>query len=276
MNRRRIWIAALIVVIAGAGGVNVSNLSDRVTRLRNFLNQTPAGLYLVVNAPANRLDVFRDGEKIRSFPVSIGRRGFETPPGSYKIDHIVWNPWWHPPESAWARTEKPTPPGPDNPMGRAKLFFGNLLYLHGTPYERQLGEPASHGCVRMANRDVMELAQIVQEYAAPSTTDAIESLKDNPSMSRTIWLKTKVPLSINYDVVEIADGRLQIHPDVYKRTKRSVAEQIADLLAREGFDPTSANPGLLKKLIDKAERRGTSVAMPLDTLFKNTALVSGR
>lgn len=31
------------------------------------------------------------------------------------------------------------------------------IYIHGTPYENQLGNPVSHGCIRMANHDVIEL-----------------------------------------------------------------------------------------------------------------------
>ena len=32
-----------------------------------------------------------------------------------------------------------------------------FIYIHGTPYENQLGKPVSHGCIRMANKDVIEL-----------------------------------------------------------------------------------------------------------------------
>lgn len=32
-----------------------------------------------------------------------------------------------------------------------------LIYLHGTNHERELGTPASHGCIRLANADIVEL-----------------------------------------------------------------------------------------------------------------------
>jgi L,D-transpeptidase YbiS len=35
------------------------------------------------------------------------------------------------------------------------------IYLHGTPEETPLGQPGSHGCVRMANRDIIELFELV-------------------------------------------------------------------------------------------------------------------
>lgn len=45
--------------------------------------------------------------------------------------------------------------------------FGNVdtmkryIYIHGTPYEDSLGQPVSHGCIRMSNRDVIELYSLV-------------------------------------------------------------------------------------------------------------------
>ena len=36
------------------------------------------------------------------------------------------------------------------------------IYLHGTPEETRLGKPGSHGCVRMANRDIVELFELVE------------------------------------------------------------------------------------------------------------------
>jgi lipoprotein-anchoring transpeptidase ErfK/SrfK len=47
-------------------------------------------------------------------------------------------------------------------LGRNRLgcvdTFRRYIYLHGTPYEDQLGIPASHGCIRLANDDVIALA----------------------------------------------------------------------------------------------------------------------
>lgn len=76
---------------------------------------------------------------LKTYPVDVGQVGHETPLGTYTISHAEWNPWWQPPASAWVRTSKPIPPGPDNPMGRVKLFFAPLYYLHGTPAEESLG-----------------------------------------------------------------------------------------------------------------------------------------
>ena len=41
--------------------------------------------------------------------------------------------------------------------------FSRYIYIHGTPEEWRLGQKASHGCIRMSNRDVIELFNIVEE-----------------------------------------------------------------------------------------------------------------
>ena len=43
--------------------------------------------------------------------------------GDFSVRRVIWNPRWVPPNSKWARGKKPMGPGPDNPMGRVKIFF---------------------------------------------------------------------------------------------------------------------------------------------------------
>ena len=67
--------------------------------------------------------------------------------------HIVTmqaNPWWIPPNSAWAEGEKPVPPGPGNPLGTRWMGLDAAgVGLHGTPDAASIGYSASHGCIRM-------------------------------------------------------------------------------------------------------------------------------
>ncbi|MDR0786486.1 MAG: L,D-transpeptidase, partial [Gemmatimonadota bacterium] len=127
-----------------------------------------AQLRIDLNIPALRLIVWDGEERLVEYPVAVGLPEFPTPTGQYTVDHAEWNPWWNPPtDRPWARGEKPTPPGPNNPMGRVKLFFMPLYFIHGTPAGESIGSPASHGCVRMRNADVVELARLLHERAAP-------------------------------------------------------------------------------------------------------------
>jgi murein L,D-transpeptidase YcbB/YkuD len=258
--------AGLIVVAAGAGA--------------NYAYDTPVadppkeGLHLVVNVPANRLYVYEDGERTRTYAVSVGLQGYETPAGDYSIREVIWNPWWHPPQSDWAAGRKPEPPGESNPMGRVKLNFGPLLYIHGTSAYQSLGNPASRGCVRMRNSDVIELAQLVHQYASPKVDgDVLETLIESPSMTRTIRLAKAVTFTAEYNVATVDDGFLILYPDVYKRVKSKVRDEVEKTLRDSGIDIEDVNREHLDRLLEKSST--TRVAISLEELVAPAAVAAG-
>ncbi len=261
-NQRRLAILAAALSIAlGGAGVNASLHGGFLGRA---LHRATPRLRLVVNVPAYRLDVYRDGKLVEFFNVTIGRPGHETPPGSYRIRKIVWNPWWHPPDSRWARGQPPEPPGPHNPMGRVKMYFSDLLYVHGTADVGDIAEPASHGCVRMKNADAIRLARLVERAGAPGAVD-VDRLLAHPQMTRTVRLDTPIPLEVSYRLAEVWKGRLQIHPDVYHRRKEPVRAQVADALEARGYSLDDIDANRLDALIERARTSGISV--PLDELI---------
>jgi murein L,D-transpeptidase YcbB/YkuD len=248
-------IAGLIVAMAGAGS-NFAVLSP---------DDDAKGLRLVLNVAANRLSVYEDGKLTKTYKVSVGMKQFQTPAGDYQIRDVTWNPWWHPPKSDWAVGRKPEPPGPLNPMGRVKLNFGPLLYIHGTVDWQSLGQPASHGCVRMRNSDLIELAKLVHRYGSPNVPeDALAQLENAPSMTRTIRLKTPVRFSAQYDVAIVADGFLTIYPDHYGLVRDQVRQQVELALEENGIDPRRVDRARLERLLEKSETR--RVVMSLDSL----------
>jgi murein L,D-transpeptidase YcbB/YkuD len=186
----------------------------------HLLLEEPEGLVLRVNLPEYRLEVWDGGELLRSFEVTIGTPGYDTPIGEFGIDRVVWNPWWHPPESRWAEGLEVVPPGPDNPMGRAKLRFEGLLFIHGTNREDQLGQARSHGCLRMGNADVLTLARLVAEHAGVPGPEELEALETDSHATRDVSLETPVPLVITYRLVEEVGGQIRSYEDVYRRGLR--------------------------------------------------------
>ena len=122
-----------------------------------------------VDLSARRLVVKVDGRQAGSYEVAVGKPEYQTPTGTYKLSRVVWNPSWVPPDEAWADTaEKKEPGEKGNPMGRVKILFDEQLYIHGTADKTTLGEPVSHGCIRMSNADAMKLARLVMEYGGAS------------------------------------------------------------------------------------------------------------
>lgn len=159
---------------------------------------TPApGLALVVDLAEKRLHVYENGKLTQTYVVSVGMPQHRTPVGTYHINHIVWNPWWIPPSSEWARGKKPTRPGPDNPMGRVKMYFAPEYYIHGTPEEATLGQPVSHGCVRMYEQDAIALARLVLRYGnSKVTAGEIDRLLADPSNTVTMPVPSPIPVEI--------------------------------------------------------------------------------
>lgn len=216
--------------------------------------QDAGGLRLDLNIPAQRLVLVEGDSVLKTYPVSVGLPGHDTPTGEFTIGSAEWNPWWRPPPREWAKDDKITPPGPNNPMGRVKLFFMPLYYLHGTPHERDLGTPASHGCVRMRNADVIELATLLHRRADPTMpASAIRGVLASHRNTRVSTFRAPVPLTIRYDAVEVRDGQITIYPDFYKR--RAIhTEGVYQALMSAGYEAGSIDRAAVRALLARAAR----------------------
>lgn len=162
-------------------------------------NAAPSGpLSLAVSTQKKILVVRMGGVDVKKYDVAVGTKAKPTPTGRFSVSHIVWNPPWHPPAEKWAKGKKPTAPGdPKNPMKVVKLFFQEPdYYIHGTDDEDSLGGAASHGCIRMAQADVYELARYVQEHAGAPHDDAWYNRVVGSDQSADVHLPKGVPLAI--------------------------------------------------------------------------------
>jgi lipoprotein-anchoring transpeptidase ErfK/SrfK len=158
-----------------------------------------ANMSLLVDLSDRTLFVMSGDEVVRRFPVSVGQEGYSTPPGTYRIGHMIWNPRWVPPNSSWAREHHAEPPGsPGNPMGRVKMFFREPdLYIHGTALPSSLGRARSHGCVRMRNTDAVELARMVMVNGGqPKTPEWFQQTIEKADTSREVELPRPVRVRI--------------------------------------------------------------------------------
>ena len=108
------------------------------------------GDVIVIRRGSNRLYLY-DGMRLRrTFGVATGQKRYPTPLGRFSIV-VKWkNPWWYPPDSDWARGQKPIPPGPGNPLGTRWMGLSAPgVGIHGTPDAGSIGYSVSHGCIRM-------------------------------------------------------------------------------------------------------------------------------
>jgi lipoprotein-anchoring transpeptidase ErfK/SrfK len=107
-----------------------------------------------------KLRLYRNLQLQKEYTVAVGALGFDTPAGLYHIQNKAVDPAWHVPESDWAGDLAGTvvPGGvPDNPLKARWLGIFDGAGIHGTDQTYSLGSAASHGCIRMAIPDVIEL-----------------------------------------------------------------------------------------------------------------------
>lgn len=127
----------------------------------------PTTHFLSVDRDAKRVRVYKrrrlsnKWKFVRSYPCAIGRVGYETPSGLYTIITKSLDPDWRMPDSDWVPKEdrgKIIPAGdPRNPLKGAFITIWDGVGLHGTADEGSIGTAASHGCIRMYVKDILDI-----------------------------------------------------------------------------------------------------------------------
>jgi len=228
---------------------------------------------VAINIPAFQLDVYVADSLVRSMPVAVGMPSFRTPRGVFAISSVEWNPWWIPPNRPWAARDRPMSPGPANPMGRVKLNFRPLYFLHGTPLEGSIGSAASHGCIRLANADAVELARFVHRFGSPSlTADDVARLVADTVTTLLLNLDHAIPLEIRYDLVEIRGDRLTVYRDVYRQASQSPGDAVYAALRTYGIDAALVDSTRVRALVRQVPPAGR--AIPVDSLKRERAFQS--
>ncbi|NQV86102.1 MAG: L,D-transpeptidase family protein, partial [Woeseiaceae bacterium] len=130
---------------------------------------------VILNIATKRLFYFPkpgDGEpqQVLTYPIGIGRVGWETPLGETTVISKAVNPtWWVPASVRREHAEmgdplpSVVPPGPDNPLGTRVLKLDIPGYLiHGTNKPSGVGMRVSHGCVRLYPENIEFLYSLVE------------------------------------------------------------------------------------------------------------------
>ncbi|MDZ8053288.1 MAG: L,D-transpeptidase [Aulosira sp. ZfuVER01] len=122
-------------------------------KLLNTSKLTDAKRQVVVDLSDRRAYVYRSDVVIASYPIAVGKKGWETPTGSFQVMHKQHDPVWRHPI-----TDKVFAAGKDSPLGDRWIGFWsdghNEIGFHGTPDTNVMGTAISHGCLRMRNPDV--------------------------------------------------------------------------------------------------------------------------
>src|SRR4029079_18304765 len=146
-------------------------------------NSVPKDTRIVVNIPAFRMDVFKDGSLVKSYKIGIGYPEFPLPQGLRKAQSIIFNPTWTPPDEPWVASMKAVKVGEKveagsklNPLGPIKIPIGLPSLIHGGKAVAKLGTFASHGCVGLTTAQVKDFARLLAQTAGnPISDKAIET-----------------------------------------------------------------------------------------------------
>lgn len=104
-----------------------------------------------VDVSSQTMTVSKHGRVLYTWPVSTARSGYVTPRGQYKPTRM---------HKMWYSRKYDMSPMPYS------IFFRGGYAIHGTNYVKQLGRPASHGCVRLHTANAARLYALVKEVGA--------------------------------------------------------------------------------------------------------------
>ncbi|EDK34217.1 L,D-transpeptidase [Clostridium kluyveri] len=107
-----------------------------------FLRSPNVTYSITINRAARRLTLYKNGKVYKTYPVAVGKSGTPTPAGTFRIINKQINPGG-PYGARW--------------MGLSAKGIG----IHGTNNPHSIGSYVSNGCIRMYNKDVIELFNIV-------------------------------------------------------------------------------------------------------------------
>ncbi len=132
---------------------------------------TPGNAYLIINTTNNTFELYKNNEIIREGKCSTGSfislevdstksYLFETPKGIMTVQNKITNPVWTKPDWAFIEEGLPVPPMGHSSrreahvLGDYALKLGDGYMIHGTLYQRLIGSPVTHGCVRLLDDDL--------------------------------------------------------------------------------------------------------------------------
>jgi L,D-transpeptidase ErfK/SrfK len=122
----------------------------------------PGDRIVLVSIQDRKLAVIENGNVIGRFPIAVGAPTSPSPTGEFQIVSRVSNPTYYRPGTV-------IPSGKDNPVGTRWMGLSQKGYgIHGTNAPKSVGHAASHGCIRLRNRDMERL------FAMLRVGDAVE------------------------------------------------------------------------------------------------------
>ena len=154
MTARRLNTVAAI--LAAVLGTQLAAQSANRTAAKEQTQPAAAKRVIVVSLEDRKLALVEDGQVKKVYTVAVGKPSTPSPVGTFTIARRVMNP-------TYSHDGRIVPPGPGNPVGTRWMGLSIPGYgIHGTNVPSSIGKAASHGCIRMAKKDLEELYPMVE------------------------------------------------------------------------------------------------------------------
>ncbi|MFN6460504.1 MAG: L,D-transpeptidase [Nostoc sp. DedVER02] len=138
----------------------ITQQSQSLPKIVPAKNKPIRATRLIVNRGERRVYVYHKKQVLKSFPIAIGKPAWETPLGNYRVIYKKKDPIFKN-----FKTGHIIMPGANNPLGKRvivfKIYKTSHLAFHGTNQEKLIGQAISHGCIRIFNKDVIALYELV-------------------------------------------------------------------------------------------------------------------
>ena len=250
-------------------------------------NAVPKDTRIVVNIPAYRMDVFKDGVLVKSYKVGIGYPEYPLPRGLRKAETIIFNPTWTPPNEPWVANPGVVVPAGSkaNPLGPIKVPIGSPSLIHGGKALSKIGTFASHGCVGMTNEQVKDFAKVLADASRTELSiDTMSLYLKRPSRTQVLKLAQIVPVELRYETIVVEDGRVRIYRDVYGQ-KTNTEENLRAVLDAHGIsfdgmsEPEKSQVLEILNIVSRNPKKQPTPAptlMPTQTVEEKRAAAAAR
>lgn len=175
------WAVAVSAAVVLAGQAMGQSAATAV-------ENTPVRRTIVVSLEDRKLALVEDGQVKKIYTVAVGKPSTPSPVGTFSIQRRVKNP-------VYQHEGKIVQPGPGSPVGTRWMGLSVKGYgIHGTNEPKSIGKAASHGCIRMARKDLEEMYELVR------VGDSVELIGERNEETAQLFEEQK-PASVDQPVV---------------------------------------------------------------------------
>lgn len=155
-----------------AAAVDLKNKTEAAEKTNSVPTETQKPpneqISITVSVAQKILELHQNGKLVGSYPITPGSKSLPAPIGNWFVKGFVWMPTFRWDNAMLYHDERSgnfykLPPGPNNPVG---ILWMELNHkgsgIHGTEAPETIGRTTSHGCIRLANWDVLDLGKKVR------------------------------------------------------------------------------------------------------------------